>query len=84
MGSIIRIITGYGNTTAIDKAIQTKRCSQDLYLFDDLLHFPVSQWIIIQSVDSPIILEEYVCPVAEQFSFRVVLKNLVFPAFCLE
>ena len=79
---IIRIVSLNGNGLAIDKAIQLQRRAQLGYLFQNLLHFALSERIIAQTINSAIVIEQYFCPILNQILLRWVLKYGIFPALC--
>src|SRR5574344_2215831 len=80
MKLIILIISYYGYSFTINKAIQFEWCSCGSDLLHKLLHLTICQRIIIKSVNSPIILVKDLSPVLYEIFLSRIFYYLRIPA----
>ena len=79
MGFIIRVIPLDGYAFPIDKIIQTHRASKPDNLLNDLLHLTFRQRAVIQGILIPVVVEQNVRPILDQFFLSGVADDSVPP-----
>ena len=81
MELVVRVITLDGHSFSVDKAIEFQRGSKFRDLLDDLLHFAIRKRIVIQAVNSTVVIIQDLCPISDEVLLGWVLDNFFFPAF---
>ena len=81
MELIIRVVTLDRYSFPVDKAVELQRGSEFRDLLDDLLHFPIRKRIVIQAVNSTVVVIQNLCPISDEVLLGRVLDNFFFPTF---
>lgn len=70
------IVSGNGDSLAVDEAIELERCAQSGELLHDLLHFAISQRHFIEPVLAAIVLKKDALPIRQQVRLARVFDDI--------
>ena len=79
MECVVGVVAADRDRFSVDKAVQAQRCTQGVYLVDELLLLAFGERAMVELVDTAVVLVKDICPVVEQVLCGGIMEDLLVP-----